>query len=84
MSNVRSEPEVLADNSSPVGYSPHDLVASFFFEHLSDMVENGKIVIAEQYGCTLHKSFLEGCLRGIAPERPSRRGCGRAIRVRKT
>jgi hypothetical protein len=44
--NIGSEPEVLADDSSPVGYGGDDPVAFFFFEHLADMVENDRIIIA--------------------------------------
>ncbi len=56
--DVGSELEVLSDDNSAVGYGADDFVALLFFEHLAKMVENRRIIVAEEYGGALHGPFF--------------------------
>jgi hypothetical protein len=71
--HVGSELEVLAHDNSAVGYGADDLVALLFVEHLANMVENGRIIVAEKYGALhagplfeLTRQNLDAVVRGDA------------------
>lgn len=68
--DIWSEPEVLADNNSPVGYGSNDLIAFLLFEHFANMIEDARIVVTNEYGCSLHKPFFESRRCGIGPGQP--------------